>query len=215
MSLVSGKICMGGTLSARLGEGVGHVGPIEVDGEKILFGFCAALIAVAWMGVSGVLLATAEDICNDVYAAPPLGPERPGSLIAFRNPVAGTMDEQDISLHWVNKADNASCFAVEAKLSSALEPASDGQWAFLDTIHDPKINQHLHRVTYSGPGEICYRVYASNSWGKSDYSNRVCLQLEALDSSGTASAEAGSSAPGSGVSTWLVLAIALPLAGCG
>ena len=116
-----------------------------------------------------------------------------------------------MTLHWLNKADNANCFAVEAKLSSAPEPASNGQWALLDTIRDPKVNQHLHRVTASGPGEICYRVYASNSWGRSDYSNRVCLQVEAPVSSGTASPEPSSSPQRSGVSTRLILAIALPL----
>ena len=46
----------------------------------------------------------------------------------------------------------------------------------METIFDPAANQYQH-MDLPSSGEVCYRVYAANQTARSDFSNRVCLEL--------------------------------------
>ncbi len=177
--------------------------------SRALFGLCMAvgLIAAVW----NVTTAAGQN-CSDSFAEPPLGPERPEDLIAFRDVVKGEGDLlQDVVLLWTNVADNARCITVEASFSTTGAAEARDDWVALESIHDPTANRFPHSVG-SDPGEVCYRVFASNAFGRSNYSNRVCLLLEALPPPEIELDSGGLADGGKGSSLLYPLAIGLPLA---
>ena len=124
--------------------------------------------------------AVVEDTCSKIYAPPPLGPQRPTKLVALRNlEEASPEPQQVISLLWINRAQNANCFFVEVKYSPGQGTGVSNEWLLLDTIRSPRVNQYQHQ-NVKAQGQVCYRVYASNRTGRSEYSNRVCLVLGKL-----------------------------------
>ena len=84
---------------------------------------------------------------------------------------------KNIRLRWVNKATNFGCTAVEANYSpEGAATELGGTWDLVETILDPAVSEFLH-VAVPAQGDVCYRVYAANALGRSEYSNRVCLEL--------------------------------------
>ena len=97
--------------------------------SRALFGLCMAvgLIAAVW----NVTTAAGQN-CSDSFAEPPLGPERPEDLIAFRDVVKGEGDLlQDVVLLWTNVADNARCITVEASFSTTGAAEARDDWGGL------------------------------------------------------------------------------------
>ena len=172
------------------------------------------LVVMASLWSASIVRAQGQDDCNSSYTKANFGPERPAKLTAFRKVIDdGSGPQQDITLHWINESRGATCFTVEARFSPGLDSSADGEWAVLGTIRGAKATRHLHRDV-PAPGELCYRLYASNSTGRSDYSNRVCLGVDALVSRGPASAfdsESDGSVEGSGYPPWYLVAITTAL----
>ena len=195
------------------------LGQLRWVGIRALFALSLVLIVAVgiWYGVwpTSAMEASAEGTCGDSYAEPPLGPERPTRLVAFRKLVEDAPDpQQDITLHWVNGAGDADCLAVEVNYLPRRTATGD-DWSLLDTLRGGPVTEYHHRV--SALGEVCYRVYSSNEAGRSQYSNRVCLALEGYTPPPTVSAPAGPSASNSdgvdesGSLGWPLLVIAIAL----
>ena len=72
------------------------LGQLRWVGKGTLFTLSLALIVAGgiWYSVwpTSAMEAMAEGTCGDSYAEPPLGPERPMSLVAFRKIVEDTPD---------------------------------------------------------------------------------------------------------------------------
>jgi len=180
-------------------------------GKRTLLGLCLALFLTAVVWSAAIAGAAVQDDCSDSFASHPLAPGTPAKLVAFRKAVQGVVTpRQDVTLHWINTSSNANCFSIEARFLSGPDPSVNGGWVLLETIHDPRVNQYLHSGVPTS-GEVCYRVYASNSVGRSDYSNRVCLSMGGPPPYDATASGLDSSSEGSGFRTGYLLAIVLPL----
>jgi hypothetical protein len=73
-------------------------------------------------------------------------------------------------LRWTDNSDNESCFAIERK-------AGASGWEWLSAVGANQVGTYGDGLV--SEGEHCYRVYAGNDAGRSDYSNETCIQLAA------------------------------------
>ena len=155
----------------------------------------------------------AQDDCGNGVVGHPLAPEMPARLVAFREVVDRVPEPvHDVRLHWINNSNNANCFSVEARFDPRPGSSADRDWVLLETVHDADANHYLHRAV-PALGEVCYRVQASNSLGRSDYSNRVCLEMEGFSSQAANPGvrdQLDSPEESSDSSLWFILAAALP-----
>lgn len=152
---------------------------MSLIGDKWLLGWLLAVLMLAmatWIALE--FHAAAEgisDICGDGFKPPPEGPVSPKKLLALRETEGvGSGSLSGVRLHWVNDAWNTNCVVVQQRPSAY---AAADTWTTVTTINDPTVNEYLHRDV-APRGEICYRAYAANEMGRSDYSNRVCLLLD-------------------------------------
>ena len=132
--------------------------------------------------------------------------------MAFRESVEQPSEGlKNIRLRWVNKAANSGCTAIEANYSlegTATEPG--GTWDLVETILDPAVSEYLD-LAVRAQGDVCYRVYAANALGRSEYSNRVCLELGeiAAPTPDTGEGDGDSSEDDSGAPILIIVVVAL------
>ena len=149
-------------------------------GSLRLIALSASLLALAGAWLLAMPAVSALEDCVNDYADLPLGPARPESVVAFRAAADETGLLQDITLSWANKADNANCVSADFRLSPGPVTGGEGQWELLTSIRDPLVTQYEH-FDLASTGHVCYRVYSSNEYGRSSFSNRVCLVLEGFN----------------------------------
>ncbi|MDP3064847.1 MAG: hypothetical protein Q8O40_16845 [Chloroflexota bacterium] len=125
-----------------------------------------ALLAVALAGYLVPVNAQAgEGDCASDYVGVPPGP---GAPVGFR--VEGAV------LRWENRAANANCLAIEIKpyLPPDLRTRVAEQWLPFATIYAVESTSYTVPEMESG-GEVCFRMYAANQYGRSPYTGEVCL----------------------------------------
>ena len=145
--------------------------------KRILFGLFVALTALSGLWVTYPTGIGAQQDCNANDTGAALAPEKPDLAMAFREATGQTSEgPKNIRLRWLNKASNLGCTGVEANYSPEGTAELGGTWDLLDTMLDPAASEYLH-VGVPDLGDICYRVYAANALGRSEYSNRVCIDL--------------------------------------
>ena len=186
---------------------------------KIMLAVLCLTIGVAtgvWNGSLSEVVAQSD--CSDVYAEPPFSPNTPEKLVGFRSLVeSGTQSKERVTLHWVNEAADASCFVVQVSFSNGQ--AADG-WTPLETIFDPAANQYRH-MNLPSSGEVCCRVYAANQTARSNFSNRVCLELgvpippSTVVAPNTPNEEVVVPEESSGLQAWHLIIIVLAIAAVG
>ena len=84
----------------------------------------------------------------------------------------------------------------------------------METIFDPAANQYQH-MDLPSSGEVCYRVYAANQTARSDFSNRVCLELGVPILQSTVVAPSDPNEESSGLQAWHLIIIVLAIAAVG
>lgn len=166
---------------------------------------------LAGLWVSSATGVVAQVDCNSGYTGSALAPDKPELAMAFRESLVLTPEApKNIRLRWVNKSSNFGCTGVETNYSSQGRAALGGTWDALETIVDPAVSEYLHAAVPTR-GEICYRVYAANSLGRSEYSNRVCLVLgvAVTPSPDTDVTGGNSTEDDSGMPVWIIAGIAV------
>lgn len=105
--------------------------------------------------------------CFPGVAASPLAPAAPTN---FRIEDLGAVDGcWRLALRWDDNSGDEVCFGIEKKVD-------DGPWEWGAPI-PADIGEYV--IDIDSGGLFCYRVYAGNEAGRSDYSNEACIQLAA------------------------------------
>ena len=185
---------------------------------RIVIGVVLLLAIAVGVASPNYLLpqASAQERCSDTYTPPPVGPQAPTDLLLFRAPE--DTDEgtgRGIFVTWINHADNALCVAVEGILDPGRSNGGSGPWGPIVTIQEPTAGSYLHEDAPM-EGEMCYRVYASNDFGRSAYSNRACLLVTSPDPTlepTTVPNPQGPSEDAGGLEAWHIALIGLGAAG--
>lgn len=123
------------------------------------------LLAVIWLALAVPPHANADGGCSSEYVGVPPGPLAPVNLQAVGS-----------ELRWVNLAGDANCLVIEIKpyLPPALATQIPEQWLPFATIYTPQATSYAVPAMESA-GQVCFRMYAANAFGRSDYTNAVCL----------------------------------------
>ena len=171
----------------------------------------AAFVVGMWSTFQGHIAAQEE--CSDTFGEFVAAPER---LAAFRSVAEDLSGEpealQDVTLSWVNPGTHAECFTIEVQRVPASELGGSGSWEVLDKVTDPTQSRYLH-LDVPTSAKVCYRVHASNRFGRSEYSNGVCL-LELTSGTGEMEGAGAGDLVGmdmgsEGLQVWHVVVIAL------
>jgi parallel beta-helix repeat protein len=85
------------------------------------------------------------------------------------NLVASAVSASEIDLTWVDNSDDEDGFVIE------VDEGNTGTFVYLDTV-GPNVTEYPDTGLTEGL-EYCYRVYAFNTYGDSDYSNVSCATL--------------------------------------
>ncbi len=159
-------------------------------------------------GVSAVAAADTPD-CVSTFAGSPPGPEAPANVRVASQGIAQ-------SLAWDNKAQDAKCIVVQFKpLTVTGGQGAPQDWATLVTL------TNVQTTSYQLPpiaGQVCYRLYAANAQGRSDFSEERCVAPApvtlgpALAGQSLSSTTGGTGAGGSALPAVIIIVAALAAA---
>lgn len=110
--------------------------------------------------------------CAPDAAESPLAPAAPTDLWLelTANPNLPDLPAMVVVLRWTDNSENETCFAIERKLGA-------DDWEWLSAVGANQVGTYAYG--FVSEAEHCYRVYAGNEAGRSDYSNEACIQLAA------------------------------------
>lgn len=126
--------------------------------------------------------------CAPAASPSPSAPNAPGglSLVVVANPNLSDLPATVVVLGWTDNSADELCFAVERRVG-------DGPWEWLSAVQANQ--QGTYGDGFVGGAWQCYRVFAGNQAGRSDYSNVACVDLPPPLSTPTPTATASVAPP--------------------